>query len=49
MRCNTVTFTAADGHVVSLPFKPLIDRGAVELGELDGAPALLPKEPAHGQ
>lgn len=27
----------------------LIDSGAVELGELDGAPALLPKEPSHGQ
>ena len=36
MRCNTVTFTAADGHVVSLPFKPLIDRGAVVASRVNG-------------
>ena len=36
MRCNTVTFTAADGHCVSLPLQPLIDRGAVVATRVNG-------------
>lgn len=36
MRCNTVTFTAADGYRTSLPLQPLIDRGAVVASRVNG-------------
>ena len=36
MRCNTVTFTAADGHEAALPLQPLIDRGAVVASKVHG-------------
>lgn len=36
MRCNTVTFTAEDGHRISLPLQPLIDRGAIVATHVNG-------------
>lgn len=36
MRCNTVTFTAADGHTIALPLQPLIDRGAILAAKVNG-------------
>lgn len=36
MRCNTVTFTAADGHVLSLPLQPFLARGAVVASRING-------------
>ena len=36
MHCNTVTFTAADGHRLSLPLRPLLDRGAVVASKING-------------
>lgn len=36
MRCNTVTFTAADGKKVSFPLDDLIERGAVVASKVGG-------------
>lgn len=36
MQCNTVTFTAVDGHALSLPLRPLLDRGAVVASKING-------------
>ncbi|WP_139651319.1 hypothetical protein [Raoultibacter phocaeensis] len=36
MKCNTVTFTASDGHRASFPLEFLIERGAVIADKVNG-------------
>ena len=39
MRCNTVTFTSADGKDMSFPLEPLIERGALVVSKINGESA----------
>lgn len=36
MKCNTVTFTASDGHQASFPLEFLVERGAVIADKVNG-------------
>lgn len=36
MRCNTVTFTAADGKTMPFPLDPLLERGALVVSKVNG-------------